>query len=417
MRSLAGSVIAALALAAAAIAPVAAQDPSDSDCRPDARQPGGAVYRLCMPAKVSWNGDLVIWAHGYVDATHEVAIPEEQLCLGEGFCIPAITNALGFGFITTSYRMNGLVTTGVEDVVELVDLFAAEVGPPRRVYLVGASEGGLVTTLAVEQRPDVFDGGLAACGPIGDFHRQVRYYGDFRVLFDYFFPGLMPGTPTSIPEDALENWDALWEETIKPVVFDPANASLLTQLLRTAHAPYVASDPATIDKTVRDGVWYNVFATNDIVAKLGGQPFDNMRRLYLGSASDFALNRQVRRIQADPAALASIDAGFQTSGNLAAPLVTLHTLLDQQVAFGQELSYGAKVLRVSDPRLRVLVPAFRYGHCNFTPWEALLSFAILVSKVAGQAPAGAEALLPDAASRQEYRLAATQAGILPGSPP
>lgn len=417
MRQLAASIVAGLALAAAAVAPAAAQDASDSDCRPDARQPGGAIYRLCMPAKVAWNGDLVVWAHGYVDATHPVAIPEEQLCLGEGFCLPAITNALGFGFITTSYRMNGLVTTSVEDVVELVDLFTMEVGPPRRVYLVGASEGGLVTTLAVEQRPDVFDGGLAACGPIGDFNAQVRYYGDFRVLFDYFFPGLIPGTAPSIPQEAIENWDMLWEGTIKPVVFDPANASRLTQLLKTARAPYVASDPATTEKTVRDGVWYNVFATNDIMAKLGGQPFDNMRRFYLGSASDITLNRQVRRLQADPAALAAIEAGLQTSGDLTVPLVTLHTLLDQQVAFGQEFLYGAKVLRVSDPRLRVLVPAFRYGHCNFTPFEAILSFAILVSKVAGQAPAGAEALLPDAASRQEYRLAAAQAGILPDAPP
>src|SRR5262245_40233377 len=108
-----------------------------SICAPDATH-DGAVYRICMPGMTPWNGDLVIWAHGYVEAQRPVAIPEEQLCLGGGFCIPEITNALGFGFITTSYRMNGLVTTGVEDVVELVDLFTAAHGAPRRVYLVGA---------------------------------------------------------------------------------------------------------------------------------------------------------------------------------------------------------------------------------------------------------------------------------------
>jgi len=87
------------------------------------------------------------------------------------------------------------------------------------------------------------------------------------------------------------------------------------------------------------------------------------------------------------------------------------------VSFGQELLYGAKVLRNGDTRLRVLVPAFRYGHCNFKPWEALLSFAILVAKVSGQAPAGAEALLPDAESQKEYLAAAARGGILSATAP
>ena len=65
--------------------------------------------------------------------------------------------------------------------------------------MTGVSEGGLITALAIEQRPDVFDGGLSTCGPIGDFSQQINYFGDFRVLFDYFFPGVMPGSPISIP--------------------------------------------------------------------------------------------------------------------------------------------------------------------------------------------------------------------------
>jgi pimeloyl-ACP methyl ester carboxylesterase len=400
-------------LLGAAIAPAAwAQDEPRSVCRPDARQPGGAVYRLCMPAAGDWNGDLVIWAHGYVDATREVAIPEEQLCFGGTFCIPDITNALGFGFITTSYRMNGVVTTGVEDVAELVEIFTKEVGPPRRVYLVGASEGGLITALAVEQRPDLFSGGLSTCGPIGDFHRIIRNYGDFRVLFEYFFPGLLPGTPDAVPPEALENWDALWEETIKPAVFDPANAERLNQLLKTSRVPYVASDPATIEETVHDSLWYYVFATNDMIGKMGGQVYDNIGRRYSGSADDADLNDRVMRVAADLSALQAIDGRLQTTGRLAAPLVTLHTTLDQQVAFGQQWLYGAKVLRESDPRLRNLMPVYRYGHCNFKPWEALLGFAVLVSKVSGQAPEGADTVLTDAAARREYLSAASRTGLV-----
>jgi len=385
-----------------------------SACEPDGVQPGGAIYRICMPASQPWNGDLVIWAHGYVEVTRPVAIPEEQLCLGGGsFCVPDISNALGFGFITTSYRMNGMVTTGVEDVVELVDLFTAAHGAPHRVYLIGASEGGLVTALGAERRPDVFDGGLAACGPIGDFHRQIDYYGDFRVLFDYFFPGLIPGTPMSIPDDLIADFETFFNDTVVPVVFDPSNASRWAQLMKTAHAPTDPNDPTSQVKTLHDGLWYNVMATNDITAKLGGQPFDNIGRMYRGSDDDAALNAAVARFAADPDALAAADALFATSGDLHEPLVTLHTTLDQQVAFVQELLYNQKLRNEGASGEHVLVPAFRYGHCNFKPWEALLSFAILIGRVNGAPPAGLENLLHDPADRDAFLRAARQAGLLP----
>jgi len=32
---------------------------------------------------------------------------------------------------------------------------------------------------------------LAVCGPIGSFQQQIDYLGDARVLFDYFFPGVL----------------------------------------------------------------------------------------------------------------------------------------------------------------------------------------------------------------------------------
>ncbi|HYV84975.1 MAG TPA: hypothetical protein VFB49_03605 [Patescibacteria group bacterium] len=408
-----GRVVVFFVAAVAALWAAPAAHAGPANCEPDAVQPSGAISRICMPASRPWNGDLVIWAHGYVEVTRPVAIPEEQLCLGGTFCIPDITTALGFGFITTSYRMNGLVTTGVEDVVDLVDQFTAAHGAPRRVYLIGASEGGLVTTLGAERRPDVFDGGLAACGPIGDFHRQIDYYGDFRVLFDYFYPGLMPGTPMSIPDDLIANFETFFNDTVVPVVFDPANVGLLIQLQKTTHATYDPMDPATQVKTLHDALWYNVFATNDIIAKLGGVPFDNIGKMYRGSNDDAALNAAVARFAADPATLAAADALFATTGVLHRPLVTLHTTMDQQVAFVQELLYNQKLRDEGLSAEHVLIPAFRYGHCNFKPWEALLSFALLIRGVNGAAPAGIENLLPDPADRAAFVRAARQSGLLP----
>jgi pimeloyl-ACP methyl ester carboxylesterase len=92
--------------------------------------------------------------------------------------------------------------------VGLVNIFARQKGAPTMVYLIGASEGGIITALALEQYPDVFDGGLALCGPYGDFRKQIDYFGDFRVVFDYYFPDILPGSPITIPTTLMDDWDS-----------------------------------------------------------------------------------------------------------------------------------------------------------------------------------------------------------------
>jgi hypothetical protein len=269
-------------------------------------------------------------------------------------------------------------------VVDLVSVFTSTHGAPGHVYLTGASEGGIVTTLAVEQYPGVFDGGLAACGPIGDWNLQIDYFGDFRVLFDYFFPGLIPGSPTEIPDEVIDNFEDLYTNIIRPVVFAPSNQHLLDQLLKTAKVPFDKNDPTTIETSIHDGLWYDVFATNDASQKLGGQPFDNLKRIYLGSDHDLILNIMVERVSADPAATAEIAAHYQTTGILSRPLVTLHTTKDQQVPYRHEILYNRKVRDEGDAALHKNIPVFRYGHCNFKPVDVVRAFARLVRMATGQ---------------------------------
>jgi len=141
----------------------------------DGPQSSGATYRICMPGADTWNSDLAIYAHGYVPFNEPVAIPEDQLVLPDTTSIPEVMNGLGFAFATTSYSTNGLaIREGVQDVRDLVDVFRALHGDPRRIYLGGASEGGLVTVLALERFPETFNDGLAACGPVGSFCQQVN---------------------------------------------------------------------------------------------------------------------------------------------------------------------------------------------------------------------------------------------------
>ena len=350
-------------------------------CDLDAQLPSGAYYRICMPSG-TWNGDLVLYAHGYVAFNEPITIPENQLQLPDGTSLPELVNSLGFAFATTSYRVNGLaIENSVDDLIDVVNVFSATHGVPTHTLVTGVSEGGLVTVLAIERRPDVFDGGLSTCGPIGDFSQQINYFGDFRVLFDYFFPGVMPGSPISIPQSLIANWPAYYTMTIQPLIFAPTNTAQLEQLLRVSHAPYVSGVITTINKSVFDALDYSVMATNDAIEKLGGQPFDNQDRVYTGSADDAQLNLLVQRFTADQTALNNIDALYQTTGQLSVPLVTLHTTLDQQVPYWHEPLYRVKVIQSDSLALHQPIEINRYGHCNFEASEVVGAFLQLVSLV------------------------------------
>ena len=390
---------------------------SFGDCGQDGAQASGAIYRICMPPASYWNGDLVIWAHGYVAFNEPFGIPEDQLCF-DTVCLPGLVNALGFAFATTSYATNGLaIQPGIADVVDLVDVFTAAHGAPLRVYLVGASEGGIVTVLAVEQHPDIFAAGLATCGPIGDFNLQFQYFGNFRVVFDYFFPGLLPGDAVTIPQSLIDDWDSYYDGVIRPAILDPVNQDRIMQLMRVTRAPFNASDPNTIEESIHDALWYNVFATNDAFDKLGGNAFDNITKRYFGSADDDLLNSSVVRVSADPNGLAQIEAHYQTTGMLVSPVVTLHTTKDQQVPYGHEPRYSKKVRDAGASALHVNIPIFRYGHCNFTAVEGLLGFAVMLYKATQQPLTGVENVLTDPSSLADFQRQALEIGLpLPATP-
>jgi hypothetical protein len=340
----------------------------------------GSVYRICMPTDVPYNGKLVIWAHGFQDATDEVSIPEDQLQFGD-FSIPEIITGLGYGFATNSYSKTGLaVLQGSQDIVELVELFSEFVEEdPEKVFLTGASEGGLITTLLMETS-DLFDAGFAACGPIGDFPYQIKYFGDARATFQYFFPRLIPGDPFKPSDYLVVNWQTYYESYVKPVVFSPGKRSKLDQWVNVAKLPFDQNNKyVSLELTVRDVLRYSVVNINDAAETLKGFPFDNRRTWYRGSNNDFFLNLLVPRISADPDAIAEMKAKYNTSGRLDRPLVTMHTLYDQQVPYLHEFLYNLKTL-VNGSLLteHINIPINRFGHCNFAPEEALLGFGLML---------------------------------------
>ena len=127
----------------------------------------GAAYRVEVPLR--WNGQLVVYAHGYRGQGTTVDVDNPAL--------RAHYVAAGFAWAASSYATNGYdVGQGVRDSYSLIDLFRQVTGARAgSVYMTGASMGGQVTAVLIEKHPRSFAGAMPYCGVLGD-----------TELFDYF---------------------------------------------------------------------------------------------------------------------------------------------------------------------------------------------------------------------------------------
>jgi hypothetical protein len=134
--------------------------------------------------------------------------------------------------------------------------------------------------------------------------------------------------------------------------------------------------------TTQNLLWYNIFATNDARAQLGGNPYGNSGRVYAGSADDSALNAAVARFVADPAALVALKR-YQTSGRVINPLILLHTTGDDVIPFSQATLYMNKAGGARSVRL---IPVNAYGHCAFSSFDLLGAFNLMVQQATSVRP-------------------------------
>jgi alpha-beta hydrolase superfamily lysophospholipase len=337
----------------------------------DGTTSSGALTRVCFPAE--WNGDLILYAHGYVQPDEPLAIPGDLI---GGTPVEDLINASGYGYAATSYRANGLVADlAVDDLAQLKELVRRTVRPdPARIYIVGVSEGGLVAALAVEGPLDPYTGVLAACGPIGDFARQIDYFNDVRVVFDYFFPGVIPGSPIDPPDEVRAGWTATYAPAVATALANDPDAAL--ELATVTGIPTEGTVPASLGEAVAGILWYNVLGTADAQQRLGGQPYDNEDRVYQGSSDDPALNAGVARFAADADARAEL-ARFETSGDPAAPISIIHSTGDPIVPFFHQPLYADKVATAGGSELLDRQDVERFGHCAFTSSEILAAFGAL----------------------------------------
>ena len=128
-----------------------------------------AAYDVEVPPR--WNGELVMWAHGYRGTGKVLTVDPPSYGLRQKLLDQ------GYAWAASSYAQNDYdVATGVTTTHGLAQYAARLIGKrAKRVYVAGVSMGGHVIGRSLEQYPRFYAGALPMCGVLGD-----------QKLFDFF---------------------------------------------------------------------------------------------------------------------------------------------------------------------------------------------------------------------------------------
>ena len=357
----------------------------------------GAGYRIEVPD--DWNGDLVLYAHGFRGNGLELTIDNPR--------IRGLLVAQGFAWAASSYSKNGYdVKQGVKDTHALTALFNGLVGPPRRTYLTGHSMGGHITAVAIEQSPNAYDGALPMCGVMGD-SELFDYFLDFQLVAQALagIPAVYPHPPdyaTTIVPAAAAVLGAPY-----PFVLTPPGLQLraIVEQRSGGVRPGFASAFA---------VWGNFLfglAVNGTLGVAPGNVAGNVDTVYQMdgdpalTADEQALNNLVLRVSEDPQGrhpngLANIPV---VQGAPPVPTLSLHTLGDLFVPFSMQQIYRRRV-EANGASHHLVQRVYRdLGHCGFALQEEEEAFSALVDWVETEAaPGGDDVLTPSVVAAPEY---------------
>jgi len=332
----------------------------------------GALYRMVRPTL--WNGSLLLYAHGYVGRMAPVALPPEADPV-----IGALT-AQGFAVAYSSFSENGwAVKDGAQRTHQLLGVFSGRFGTPARVYLAGASMGGLIAIKLQEQFPAAFDGVLTACSVAGGTRQLFDYYAHTRALFDVFYPGVLPGDAGGVAP-GIDIIKTIIEPATAAIANDPTGASTIATIDQTP-VPFANPFELVFSITTALGSHANSFA--DLVLELHGKPyFENRDVEYtsqlLPAPALAVLNGAVGRFEAAPSALKYMEHYYEPTGNLSVPMVMLSVARDPLVPAFNQVSYLARVTAAGQSELLVQRTVAGYGHCNVPPQDFVKAFADLV---------------------------------------
>lgn len=329
-------------------------------------------YHIKVPA--SWNGDLVIWNHGFsLGAAEEVPSlgPLESLQLAEGYAIAA-----------SSYRQTGWATFQIpQDLKNLYTVFQRNFGAPRQVIVTGASFGGIVTVQALEEgNVGNAVGGLTMCGAIAG-SRNWDGALDARLIYDAVCSAVpdaaIPGGASGLPKNSTFSPADLGAAI--HACFGLPGVPSLEQYSRLATFLGVMQIPVTFIGTV---MGYATFALADLTwdpQKLSGKIGTGNVNVDYGNP---LVNASVARVAPNAGAQARLQANYTPTGDTrGAKIVSIHTDKDGLVLVENESAYAD--VAAPDRFTTAVVVESTPTHCGFTAAETVAAWESLRGWLAG----------------------------------
>lgn len=358
----------------------------------------GSGYIVEVPRE--WNGELVMWAHGYRGEGTVLTVDPP------GYGLRRHLLDLGYAWAASSYDANGYdIEAGVRSTRELAIKFRRLVDRPDRIYLGGVSMGGHITARSIEQYPLFYDGALPLCGVVGD----VELF-DYFIDFTFVGQALAGVDASPIPEDYASRVVPEIEQALGTagIGLGPPTNDLGLQFRSVIVEQSGGSRPgAEVAFSVWKDFLFSLAAPDDggILSLNPGRVGTNVDTDYEPD-SPVAVDDVVRRVEpADARARRSRALGpiARIEGKPRVPVLTLHDLGDLFVPFSMEQYYADDVETNGRGDLLVQRAIRAIGHCEFSPNEVITAFDDLTAWVEGGVrPAGDDVTDPAAVADPEF---------------
>jgi hypothetical protein len=370
-----------------------------------------AAYDIEVPPR--WNGELVMWAHGYRGQSTTLTVDPPSFGLRQKLI------AEGYAWAASSYADNGYdVRTGVVGTRDLADLFARAERRPRRTYIAGVSMGGHVIGRSIEQYPGFYAGALPMCGVLGD-DRLFDFFLDYNLVAQDL-AGVRAYPP---PADYLTNAVPVIQQALGLSGLRPGGPDTTNDLGKQLRAIVVnRSGGSRPGAEAAFPVWKDFLfslgapATGTSLAEDPGQIATNVRTRYVPD-TPVDVNATVQRVRpADPADRYSprLSQIPRILGRPTAKVVSLHGLGDMFVPFSMEEIYGSEVARAHRSGLVVQRAIRTAQHCEFSATEAGQAWDDLARWVHGGArPAGDPVTEPAKVARPDFGCRFSDAAAYP----
>jgi len=341
---------------------------------------GGAFFKIVVPTV--WNGDLVIWNHGFslspVGPVSDLG-PLSALQLSEGYAVAASSfQQLGWALFKTK-----------NDTQNMVNVFKANFGTPNKILVNGASLGGIVTAHVIE-KANIGNvvGAYPICGALAG-SRNWDGAIDLRLTYDAVCANTpaaaIPGGATGLPSPGFPSYP--FTQTQMAVAANACMGVLTPPAFRTPQqnanlALYLATTQLPANFILTD-LGFGLFGYSDLIfdpAKLdGGQGVGNANVNYDNGGF---IDTNIQRVSTNHGAVNRVNKYFTPDGNVGAvKIVSLHTDGDGLVIVENEKEYADVV--PAGKLTTAIVDESGNTHCGFTGSETAAGWESLRGWVAG----------------------------------